>query len=105
AQLDGVVFDDGVGQQFVAHGLDGRPGTVRVGLGNVQLDVLSLTDVFDTLEAQGLQRVRDGPALRVEDTRLEGDVNACLQRTDTPSKIRLGGGPSRRLPRPAATAS
>ncbi len=62
--LDAITLDDGVGQHFVGH-LSGqrlRPGR-GVGGRQIELEVLALTDVGDTVVAERVQRVGDGLAL------------------------------------------
>src|SRR5690348_6766929 len=76
--VDPIAFDDRVGQQLAAHGVDRLAGAGGVGLGEIEIDDLALADLIDAAEAQGCQRAADRLALRVEDASLRHDVNACL---------------------------
>jgi hypothetical protein len=63
SNLDGVVLDDGIGEQLLAHLLDRRPGASLVGLGEFDLDVLALADVGDAAEAEIAEGMGDRLAL------------------------------------------
>src|SRR6516165_11059348 len=77
-QIDGVVLDHGIGQEFGAHGLDAglRLGAVR--LGELQLDVFALPDILYPGEAESAKRMGDGAALGIENAVLEGDMDLRL---------------------------
>src|SRR5258708_6537114 len=64
-QVDRVILDHGVGQQLVAHGARRFPGLGRVGLGQIQFDILALADLLDAGEAQRDQGMADGGTLRI----------------------------------------
>src|SRR6266542_2387015 len=69
---DGEVLDHGVGQQ----GLGDRAHRLLGGaVGHLQLEVLALPDAGHPVETQPGQRTQDRLALRVEDLRLEHDVD------------------------------
>src|SRR4029077_12216666 len=76
--LDRVVLDDRVGEELPAHLLDPRSGGRRIGVGKVELDQFALADLADIGEAEPFQRIADRLALRVEDPRLQADMDACL---------------------------
>src|SRR6187431_1974232 len=69
--LDAVAFDDRVGQQLVAHGLDLRLGLGGVGFSQVELDGAPHPHAGDVGPAQAVQGGLDGLALDVEDAGLE----------------------------------
>src|SRR5688572_8402344 len=48
----GVVLDDGVGEELLAHALDLGAGLVGIALGHFDLDILALTDAVDRAEAE-----------------------------------------------------
>ena len=63
--------------------LDPGPGGGRVGLGDLQFDQLALPDFADIGKAEPLQGIADRLPLRVEDARLEADMNPRLHRFAT----------------------
>src|SRR5580704_8335294 len=63
-QFDRVVFDDRVGEQFLAHRLDFFPRRGLVAIGKVDLDQLALAYLADASKAERRQRVADRLALR-----------------------------------------
>src|SRR5437879_11106511 len=74
--LDAVALDDRVGEHFVSDlGRKlSRGGRLR-GL-QVELEILPLAYVLDVPVAERVQRLGDGPPLRVEDRRFQCDENA-----------------------------
>src|SRR5690606_30448486 len=74
-QLECVILDDQVGEQFAAHALDLRARHGLVGRGQIDLDVLTLAYFLDSRKAEPGERVLNGLALRVEDTVLERDAD------------------------------
>src|SRR5690606_38048966 len=77
-QLDGIVLDHRVGEQLLAHGLDRGARLFGIALRQLELDDLALAHVVHSGEAEGGERVLDRLALGVENTALQGDVNACF---------------------------
>src|SRR5690606_16603992 len=71
--FDAVILDHHVGQQLAAHLVEILVAdTVR----DIQLDHPSDANVLHAAEAQPLQRVVNGAALRIEHARLEADEDA-----------------------------
>src|SRR5579859_2131880 len=102
-QLDLVVFDDGIGQQGLAHLLDGRLGGGLVGLRQLDLDELALADILDAAEAQAGQGVLHRLALGIEDAVLQGNMNSGFHWTVS-GPLKSRGPPSSRMPRRRATS-
>ncbi len=75
-QLDLVFLDHGVGEQLLAHLLEARPRLGFLALGQFEIDDLALAHFADCGEAEPVQRMADGLALRVEHAILQGDENA-----------------------------
>src|SRR5207253_9023416 len=71
--FDPIALDDRVREQLVGDFGRQHLGLRRFGRRQVELEVLALPNVLDAAVAERMQRVDDGPALRVEDGRLEGD--------------------------------
>src|SRR3546814_1030510 len=78
-KVDGVVFDDGVGEQPAAHLVYLVARLLWVRLVQANLDVFTLAHLVDALKAERFQGMADGLALRVENAVLQGDVDARLQ--------------------------
>src|SRR5262245_7796570 len=99
-ELIGVILDDGVGEELLAHALDLRAGAAGIALGHLDLDIFALAHVANRAEAERVQRAGDGLALRIEYARLQRDGNARLhspsprpyfERTSTgPVRARIG---------------
>src|SRR3984957_3833670 len=75
-QLDRVVFDDRVGEQFSAHRLDLGLSRGAVRAVDLDLDQLALAHLADPGETQRGKRIADRLTLRVEHARFEADMNA-----------------------------
>src|SRR5437773_2681611 len=100
--LDRVVFDHRVGEQLPAHVFDPGARHRRIGIGQVQLDQLALPDLADAIKTQPLQGVAERLALRVENPRLQADMDARLHRPDRYctafGALKSPGPPSGRMP-------
>src|SRR3569832_97272 len=70
-QLDLVFLDHGVGEQLLAHRLQLIARLRLVGSGEFDVDHLALPHFADAAEAQPVQRMPDGLALRVQHTVLQ----------------------------------
>src|SRR4051794_28992598 len=79
-QANGVVLDDGVGQQRPGHLLGGRGRVVGV---EVELEVLALTHLSDAVEPETRERPLDRLPLRVEDLGLRHHVDDDLHHSGT----------------------
>ena len=89
SNLDAVALDHRVGQQLVGDLGRERPGLRRLGRREIELEVLALPHVRDAAVAERMQRVGDGPALRVEHRRLERDEDARAHAVYTFSRRQL----------------
>ena len=65
-QIDGVVFDYGVGEELFAHVRKRSLGLGWVALGYIEFDIFSLADIFDSEKAKRAQRGLNSFALRGE---------------------------------------
>src|SRR3546814_19211172 len=71
--FDAVIFNDGVGEQFLAHGFYvGIAGPVC----KVQFDELASANVIYATKAKPFQRMVDGLSLRVQDAAFPCHANA-----------------------------
>src|SRR5438046_10584280 len=71
--LDPIAFDDRVRQHFVGNLGGQRPRLTGFAGGEIELEVLSLTDIFDRTVAERMQCIGNRPALRIEHRWLPGD--------------------------------
>src|SRR5690606_5749593 len=109
--FDRVVFDHGVGEQFLAHGF--KPGTRGRNIRSFQLQVedLALPDPVDAGKAQSGQGAFDGLSLGIENAVLERDDDARFHQPASKSAYCTSRGPvasalsvSTRMPRRWATS-
>src|SRR3972149_3582486 len=77
-ELIGVVLDDGVGEELLAHALHFGAGAFRIALGHLDLDIFTLAHIANRAEAERMERAGDRLALRVEHARLQRDGDARL---------------------------
>jgi hypothetical protein len=80
-QFEAVVFDDGVGQQLLAHLPDAPRRRLLVVRVQGQFHVLADADFADFAEAERVQGVLNGVALRVEHARFDRHVNGSFHRS------------------------
>src|SRR6266540_1741081 len=106
--LDRVILDHRVGEELPTHLLDAGARHGRIGIGQVELDQLALAHFADPVEAEPLQGVADRLPLRVENPRLQADVDARLHRPagycTAFGALKSPGPPSGRMPRRRATS-
>src|ERR1039458_6371506 len=75
--FDAVVFDDGIGEDFLGDGLDILTGLFgRDGGGDGDLEVLALTHILNAWITEALERGADRLTLRVQDGGLQRNKNA-----------------------------
>src|SRR4029078_5460101 len=79
-ELIGVILDDGVGEQLLAHALHLRAGTCRILLRHLDLDIFAFAHALNPTKAKGMQRTLDGLALRIEHAGFQGDGDARFHR-------------------------
>src|SRR5581483_4857492 len=79
-ELVGVVLDHCVGEKLSAYPLNLLAGPVLVAFGQIDLDVLALSDVVDADETQTRQGMLNSLALGIENAGLERDPDARLHR-------------------------
>jgi hypothetical protein len=60
-----VIIDDGIREQLVTHGPDGRLGLVPGNGGENNLEKFAYSDLFDPLESEGVEGLLNGFPLRV----------------------------------------
>src|SRR3954452_10566795 len=77
-KLDPVILDDGVGQQLVGGGFEGRLRLGLVGAGKFDVEHLALTHAGDAVNAERFQRAFDGLALWIENAGFQRNGNACF---------------------------
>ena len=70
--FDAVIFDHGIAENVARDGVEVFARLHR------DLEELALTDLLDALWPKAVQRGADGLALRVENRRFEGYVNAAF---------------------------
>ena len=63
--FDGIVFNDGVGQQLFAHVLNLGFGLGGVAFVQINLDLFTLANLVDAIEPERAKGVLNGLALRV----------------------------------------
>jgi hypothetical protein len=78
-EFDAVIFDDGVGEQFLASRLEQILRLGAVLFDELDLENLALADAFDASDVEQFQRALNGFALRIEQTLLQGDDNIGFQ--------------------------
>src|SRR3546814_20144791 len=88
-KVDGVVFDDGVGEQPAAHLVYLVARLLWVRIVQANLDVFTLAHLVDALKAERFPGMADGLALRAEHAVLQSDVDPRLQHLDTISIVGL----------------
>src|SRR5215470_7300032 len=76
ADLDAVTLDDRIGKQLVRDFGGERLGLRRFSGGEVQLEILPLTNVFDAVVAERVQRFRNRAALGIENRRFQRDEDS-----------------------------
>src|SRR5580704_12577045 len=74
--LDAVVFDHGIGKEFLRRVLERRFGAGAVGALDLDVKNLALAHAGDAADAERTQRAFDGLALRVEDAGFQRDGDA-----------------------------
>src|SRR5262249_32658257 len=98
--LDSVALDDRIGQHLVGHFGGELPRGARFVRFQIQLEILSLPHVADVRIAERVERLGDGPPLRIEHRRLQRHEHASAH-AFRPSP---GGTPGRRCGRRASAA-
>lgn len=73
-----IVLDDGIRQQFFAHGIEAGLGAIPVLALNLDIEDLALAHRGEALEAEIAAGALDGLALGVENAGLERDGDARL---------------------------
>src|SRR5581483_4206942 len=107
-ELVGVVLDHRVGEKLSAYPLNLLTRSVLVTFGQVDLDVLALSDVVDADETQTRQGVLNSLALGIENAGLERDPDARLhcirQGVGNRHQGIAGTAPRRHSPSPAPSS-
>src|SRR6202522_1270734 len=94
--LDAVILDHRVGQEFVGRRFQRGFGFGLVGARQFDIEHLALADAGDAIDAERLQRAFDGLALRIEDAGLQRNGDTCFHGN------RLSSSPAPDRSRPAA---
>src|SRR5262249_9439178 len=77
-ELIGVVLDNGIGEELLAHPLDLGLGAFGIVLRHLDLDIFTLAHIANRAEAERVQRAGDGLALRIEHALLQRDGDSRL---------------------------
>src|SRR5438046_8653868 len=84
--LDGVILQDGIGQELPAHLVGTLPCPGRRGWVHVHLDHLADAEIGDVVQAEPGQRSLQRSAMDVEGPRLEAHEDADLSGARSPRR-------------------